>query len=286
MHAADHLGYFFNRGIAKMKKTLITIIIFVVVAVFLSMEGCRLIGSGIARLTSDFNVLRSDNRILYEEGAEALAEAAARYLPKAIADVKLKQYGSLQGPVKVYVFASSKSFAKFAGTSDAVLGAGLENEIFLSGKLLNTMDKAQGILTHELSHVQLSQVLGIVKFNRALPRWFREGLAVYVANGGGATRATEAEAIDKFVEGKHFTPETKGALLNVKLDATGKLEPKIFYRQSGMFVQFLADNYPVQFESMLKGLQEGKDFQTQYIMAFKNNVDEELKYFIANLKGT
>jgi hypothetical protein len=84
-----------------MKKTLIIIILFVVVAVFLSMGGYRLIGSGIARLTADFKVLPSDNRILYEEGAEALAEAAARYFPQAITNVELKQYGSFKGPIKV-----------------------------------------------------------------------------------------------------------------------------------------------------------------------------------------
>jgi hypothetical protein len=269
-----------------MKKTLIIIILFAVVAVFLSMGGYRLIGSGIARLASDFKVLPSDNRILYEEGAEALAEAAARYLPQAITDVESKQYGTFKDSIKVYAFATSKSFSKFAGVPEVVLGAGLKNEIFLSGKLLSEIDKARGILTHELSHVQLSQTLGIIKFNRTLPRWFREGLAIYVANGGGATRATEAETIEKFLEGKHFIPETKGALLNIKLAATGKLEPKIFYRQSGMFVQFLARNYPVQFETMLKGVQKGKNFESQFIASFKNNVNEELKDFIITLKRT
>ena len=207
-------------------------------------------------------------------------------MPQAIADVELKQYGSFKGSVKVYAFATSKSFSKFAGVSGVVLGAGLKNEIFLSGNLLGAMDKAKGILTHELSHVQLSQTLGIIKFNRALPRWFREGLAIHVANGGGATRANEAETIDKFLEGRHFVPETRGAQLNLRPAATAKLETKIFYRQSGMFVQFLAQKYPEQFETLLKDLQEGKDFKSQFFTAFKKNPDEELKDFITALKGT
>lgn len=269
-----------------MKKTLIAIILFAVVAVFLSMGCYRLIGSGIARLTSDFNVLPTDHRIFYEVGAEALAEAAARYLPQAITDVESKQCGSFKGPIKVYAFASSKRFSKFAGVPGVVLGAGLKNEVFLSGKLLSEMDKAQGILTHELSHVQLSQTLGIVNFNRSLPRWFREGLAIYVANGGSATRATEEKTIEKYFEGKHFIPESKGTLFNIKLAATGRLEPKIFYRQSGMFVRFLAQNYPAQFKTMLKGLQERKDFQSQFIASFKKDVNEELNDFIATLKET
>lgn len=113
-----------------MKKTLISVFLFVVVVVFLSMGGYKLIGSGVARLTSNLKVLHSDSRILYEEGAEALAEAAARYLPQAISDVELKQYGSFKGPIIIYAFATSKSFSKFAGVPEVILGAGLKNEIF------------------------------------------------------------------------------------------------------------------------------------------------------------
>ncbi len=81
----------------------------------MTMGGYRLIGSGIARLTTDFKVLPSDNRILYEEGAVKLAEEAARYLPQAIKTVTSKQHGSFKGPVIVYVFNTSKSFSKISG---------------------------------------------------------------------------------------------------------------------------------------------------------------------------
>lgn len=266
-----------------MKKILIITTIIIVTAVFIFGGGYRFIGSGIARFTIDFNVLHSDNRILYEEGAEALAKAAARYLPQAMTEVESKQYGTFKGPIKVYAFAGAKSFSRFAGVPDAVLGAGLNNEIFLSGKLLGEMDKAQGILTHELSHVQLSQILGIVKFNRDLPRWFREGLAIYAADGGGATRATEEETIEKFLQREHFIPETNGALFNVRLAATAAIEPKIFYRQSGMFVQFLAQNYPVQFRKLMQGLQKKNTFKAQFIASFKRNADELLNDFVAAL---
>jgi hypothetical protein len=269
-----------------MKNTLIYIFLLTVVTVFMAMGGYRLIGSGIARFTSDFKVLSSDNRILYEEGAVALAEEAARYLPQAIRTVETKQYGSFKRPVTVYVFATSKSFSKFSGVPEEVIGAGLKDEVYLSGKLSNMMEKTRGILIHELSHSQLSQTLGAIQFNRALPRWFREGLAIYVADGGGATNATEEETIDNFLEGKHFIPEIKGELLNISLSATAELHPKIFYRQSGMFVQFLARNQPAQLEKMLRGLQEGKPFEDQFIESFENNVDEVLKHFIVTLKRT
>jgi hypothetical protein len=276
----------FNEGIIKMKKTLIFIFLSIVVTAFMAMGGYRLIGSGIARFTSDFKALPSDNRILYEEGAVTLAEEAARYLPQAIRTVESRQYGSFGRPVTVYVFATSKSFSRFSGVSEEVIGAGLKDEVYLSGKLSNMMDKTRGILTHELSHTQLSQTLGAIQFNRTLPRWFREGLAIYVADGGGATNATEKETIDNFLEGKHFIPEIKGELLNINLSATAELHPRIFYRQSGMFLQFLAQNHPAQLEKLLRGLQEGKAFEVQFIESFERNVDEVLKDFIVTIKRT
>jgi hypothetical protein len=275
-----------GKGIIRMKKTLIFIFISIVVFAFMAMGGYRLIGSGVARFTSDFKMLPSDNRILYEEGAETLAEEAARYLPQAIRTVESKQYASFRRPVTVYVFATSKSFSKFSGVSEEVIGAGLKDEVYLSGKLLNMLDKTRGILTHELSHTQLSQTLGVLQFNRSLPRWFREGLAICVADGGGATNATEEETIDNFLEGKHFIPEVKGELFNINLSATAELHPKIFYRQSGMFVQFLARNQLAQLEKLLRGLQEGKAFEAQFIESFERNVGEVLKDFIVTLRRT
>lgn len=267
-------------------KRAIALIIVIIAIIFLMAGGYRLVESGIARLTIDFKVLPSDNRIVYENGAEALAEAAATYLPQAIPTVESKQYGSFKGPIKIYAFATSKQFSKFSGVPEEVIGAGLKDEVYLSGKLLKKMDKTQGILVHELSHIQLSQTLGVLKFNYSLPRWFREGLAIYVANGGGATNATEAETVEKFLEGKHFIPETEGALFNIKLAATGKLEPKIFYRQSGMFVQFMARTEPAQFEELLRGLQKGNAFAAQFTASFKKSAGEKLQDFIVTLKRT
>jgi hypothetical protein len=274
--------YVFNGIEEYMKKSLLLVVMFS----FLALSGCGFTGSCIARFTTDFKVWPSDNRILYENGAEALAKETARHLSQAVTNIEAKQHGTFKDPVKIYAFATTKSFSKFSDVSEVLTGASLKNEVFLSGQLLNKMGKVQGILTHELSHVQLSQKLGTIKFNRTLPRWFREGLAIYVADGGGATNATETETIDKFLEGKHFTPETEGALFNIKLPATGELEPKIFYRQSGMFVQFLAQNHPIQLEKLLRGLQDGYAFETQFSESFRSNVDDVLKNFIVTLQRT
>jgi len=51
-----------------------------------------------------------------------------------------------------------------------------------------------------------------------------------------------------------------------------------------MFVQFMAHSKPLQFESFLKGLQEGKTFEEQFTGDFKSNVDKMLQAFIGKLQ--
>jgi hypothetical protein len=252
--------------------------------VFSIMTSCGFIESRIARFTTDFKVWPSDNRILYENGAESLASEIAGELPLTIGNIETRQYGTFKEPVKIYAFATAKSFAKYSGVSEVVKGAALDNEVFLSGQLLQKLNEVHGMLGHELSHIQLCQTLGTIRFNRTLPRWFREGLAIYVSDGGGATNATEAESREHFFKGEHFSPETKGALLNQGLPASKGLEPKVFYRQSGMFVRYMAANHPEQFMKFLQGLQEGKPFEPYFTECFGFKVGEMLQTFIRALK--
>lgn len=251
-----------------------------------TMSGCGLVGSRVARFTTDFKVLSSDNRILYEDGAEALAEEAARRLPEAMNNVESRQFGAFKERIRIYAFADAKGFAKFVNVPEVVKGASTRNEVYISGQLLKKMGEVQGILTHELSHVQLSQALGTVTYNRTLPRWFREGLAIYVADGGGATNATETETIDQFLQGSYFAPETEGAIFNMNLPGPKGLEPKIFYHQSGIFTRFMAQTYSLEFKAFVKKLQEGKNFEAEFRKCFKSDVAGLLQNFISTLHRT
>lgn len=256
------------------------------VLALLTVSGCGFVGSKVARLTTNFRVLPSDHRVLYEDGAEALAEEAARSLPQAITSVEAKQLGAFREPVRIYAFAGTKSFAEFANVPEIVKGASTKTEVYLSGQLAGKTGEVRGMLAHELSHVQLSQALGTVTFNRTLPRWFREGLAIYVADGGGATNASEAETVTAFLQGRHFSPETEGALLNLALPGSKGLEAKIFYRQSGMFTRYLARSYPLEFRAFLEGVQQGRSFEAEFTHCFRCDVGAMLQAFIETLPRT
>lgn len=268
-----------------MKRKLIYLVATGIVVLFVSLGGCGLVGSGMARLTTDFQVLPSDSRILYEEGAKALAKEAALHLPDALEAVESKQYGKFTEPVTVYAFATTKSFSKFSGISEKAKGASVGSEIYLSGMLLSSPEEVYGMTTHELSHVQLSQTMGAISFNRTLPRWFREGLAIYVSDGGGAPRNFEQETIEKFIEGKHFLPVSKGTIFNRNLKATDSIGPRMFYSQSGMFVQYVAKNDPLLFEKFLIDLQTGKNFKESFIQAYNLDVDDYLSRYIEKLRN-
>lgn len=138
-------------------RKLLLIIIVLFTLVFLFMGGCSLIESRVTRWTTDFNVLPSDSRILYEDGAEKIANEVARNLNNAMKAVESGQLGKFIEPVKVYAFASPESFSKFSGISDKARGASVDNEIYLSGLMLELPDEVYGMVGHELSHVQVSQ---------------------------------------------------------------------------------------------------------------------------------
>ena len=268
-----------------MMKKIAVITAVILIAGFLLMGGCSLVESRVARWTTDFNILPSDSRVLYEDGAEELARDVARHLNNAMSAVEIRQFGKFQEPIKIYAFASPESFSKFSGISDKARGASVGNEIFLSGLMLGLPDEIYGMVGHELSHVQLSQALGVISFNRNIPRWFREGLAIYVSDGGGAPRNYETETISMFLEGKHFLPEISGSLFNRSFKSTADIGPKMFYSQSGIFIYYLANTFPEKFNRFLKGLQKGKKFKDNFKECFGVSVTDMLASYIAKLKN-
>lgn len=267
-----------------MMKKLLVVTAILLIAGFLFVGGCSLVESRVARWTTDFNVLPSDNRILYEDSAEKVADEVARHLNDAMRAVENRQFGKFDEPVKVYAFASPESFSKLSGISDKARGASVGNEIYLSGLMLELPDEVYGMVGHELSHVQLSQNLGVISFNRTIPRWFREGLAIYVSDGGGAPRNYEKETIDMFLQGKHFIPEVEGSLISRSLKTTAPIGPRMFYSQSGIFVKYLANTYPENFKYFLLSIQKGKQFEENFKESFGKSTTDIFQSYIKTLK--
>ncbi len=226
--------------------------------ILLVIPGCSSFRAVVAmgRTTQHFIELESEPRIRYEKGAKDFALKIAPYVAQAVKTVETRQYGAFSRRVVVFVPASISSFASYCASkrpSACVIG----NRLFMSPKLLRGEYRIARVLTHELSHLQLSQTIGRWNYQLNVPSWFAEGLAVYVSGGGGAEKVSREKAIAAILSGRTFTPPASGSLLFQKTASSFGLKPHMFYRQSSLFVEWLHKLDAAKFRKLLDLLRNG-----------------------------
>jgi hypothetical protein len=244
----------------------------IVITVLLSVAGCSFIRHSVATLESTDHFIANENdaRVLFEPGAEDYADKITEYLPSAIKLVEEKQYSPFSEPIQVFVCASRKNFRKYFG---ADVRAGVLTKLFLSPRVFDYGDKiGKKYLTHELSHLHLQQKLGLLKMNK-LPMWFKEGLATYVSNGGGAHLISERQAIASIKAGKHFVPNKVDGLIFKKTPGDFGLEPHMFYRQSMMFLNYLTTIDALGFREFLLSVESGDRLPDAFQATYKKNLE-------------
>lgn len=251
----------------------------VVLIVMLLATGCSFIRHAMAALesTDHFLANENDDRVLFEPSAEDYADKIAVFLPSAIRLVEEKHYSPFTEPIHVFVCASRKSFKKHYG---ADVRAGVLTKLFLSPRVFEYGDDiGQKYLTHELSHLHLQQKLGFFKTSK-LPMWFKEGLATYVSNGGGAHLISERQAIASIKAGKHFVPKKTDGLIFKKTPNDFGLEPHMFYRQSMMFISHLAAIDEVGFRRFLLSVESGDRLPDALQMTYMKHLEDLWNEFL------
>ncbi len=241
--------------------------------VLLSVVGCLFVRHSVAALrsTDHFVSNLNDNRVLFEPGAECLADKVATFLPTAIKQIERKQYRHFVKPVRIYVCASRESFKRFYG---ADVRAGVLTKLFLSPRIFEYGDQIAGkYLTHELSHLHLQQQIGLFKMNR-LPMWFKEGLATSVSNGGGAHLISQEQATEFLIAGKHLVPNKADGFVFKKTPSDFGLKPHMFYRQSMMFIKFLETTNESGYQKLLLGVGNGDRLTTVIEAAYHKKLEE------------
>lgn len=237
-----------------------------------SISGCSFARQCVAALrsTDQFIPNLNDSRVLYEPGAEGVANKIAAFVPEAIRHVEKKQYRQFLEPVRIYVCSSRESFKKFFG---ADVRAGVLTRLFLSPRIFESGDEiAKKYLMHELSHLHLLQQIGIFKMNR-LPMWFKEGLAASVSNGGGAHLVSKEKAAESIRAGRHFVPNKADGFLFKKTPADFGLKPHMFYRQSMMFINYLATVNESGYQKLLLSIDNGEQVSTALQVAYNKELD-------------
>jgi hypothetical protein len=247
---------------------------------WIGVTALALSGGGIAafllatvfRSADHFRAYHGDTRVRYELGAEAVAAIIARALPQSLASVEATHGRPFAKPVTIHVCASTGSFDRYGFGVGGAGGFLLNNRLFISPKPQNTAERLPRLLTHELSHLHLEQQLGALQFARRVPAWFSEGLAVYVSGGGGAESVSERDARSAIAEGRVFRRDATGSLFFRQTSARDGLTAHLFYRESALFIAFLAGGNPSAFAQLLHAVQDGKHLSPAFEAAYGRDI--------------
>ncbi|NML85973.1 hypothetical protein [Polaromonas sp.] len=205
-----------------------------------------------------FDTLQADKRVHYEPEAKTNAENLAANYAQTIQQIEARLGGTLQTTPQVYLCASDACYLKYAFNQEARAEArGRGNLVLLKARTLEAEGRLLPVFTHELVHAFWFQH-GV----HCTPRWWTEGLAVEVSNGGGAEKVTHQEALQAMQEGKIFHASDENSCWTRMPPQLNGMAWPMFYRQSGMFVQWMRVRDPEGFSALLIKLRSGDNLAT------------------------
>lgn len=221
--------------------------------------------------------------IYAEKGAESMAGDITAALPTLIQRIEATHGGKLGALAPVVICATQACYEQYASSpssSGQTLG---DRRIAINGaKVLKEERDAVQLFTHELSHFYwFSQGIGFQ------PRWFEEGMGVWASNGGGAENVSVEAAQQAIRSGITIQPTLNSGLWNYLTQPASPPENNwhMYYRQAGMFVQYLHDSDPVAFAHLLEALRNTKDLKQAWSIAYKKNLDDLWLQFITEIRG-
>lgn len=233
--------------------------------------------------TDHFLVLQADDRVRYEAPAKQNALILSGFLNDSQHAVEHALHANFKKPVEVYVCASQESFNEYVFLSKNVRGAVYWGKLFLSPGAFSR-GSAQRLTTHELTHYLFYTHLGEKAHIEGIPLWFREGVAEFVANGGGDYTAGK-EVLDlmsnkereAYLSGKlNFWFFTQNAVDAVTKDGVVNW---LLYRVGALFVHFIHDSSPQQFDKLIKSLLSGIEFSEALQKSYGKDTESLLKEF-------
>jgi hypothetical protein len=265
------------------------IVVFILLGTLFS--GCSVINLAAMRMQprDQFIPAAANLNVRYYAGSEGLAERMVKAVPDSIATVERRHGVPFKQAPKMYV-CDTKCFVRFAPFNQHTPAAHFADSIFMHDDVLRSRELKHNMpperfLTHELSHLLLYQYLGPIGYMQ-VPAWFREGLAVSVSGGAGAEGATPRDAALSILAGKSFDAAEAGSVFRNRTSATYGLRSSIFYRQAGMFVDYLREADPAAFQQSLLNILEGAAFQQSFYLAYGKPVASLWEGFVEHLIST
>ena len=252
------------------------------------LASCSFAKMAVARAHSrdQFVPTQSNPDVRYYPGSQAMAERVAKAISHSREVVEQTHGAPFTHAPSAFV-CRAQCFTTFVPVSKEVSAAQFADAVFMNEDVLVQREQQRGMpvenfLTHELAHLLLYQHAGPVAYLR-VPSWFREGIAVAVSNGAGAEACTHTEAAQNILAGKNFDPAEVGSLFRDRTASSYELRPSIFYRQAGMFVQYLREQNPTAFLAALKDILKGEDFQESFDRAYGQSISSQWPGFVASM---
>ncbi len=90
-----------------------------------------------------------------------------------------------------------------------------------------------------------------------------------MSGGGGAEKVSDDQAITAIKSGKHFTPREKSGLFGHQFAHNYGLNPRLYYRQSNLFVRYLIIQNPEPFKQAYLALIEGSEFKDIWVFKIR-----------------
>ena len=225
-------------------------------------------------------VEHSQQTVKYETGSELLVFEIERSLPSALAKVERGHQHTFRKEPVINVFATDQKFQEVTGyQAYRVAGVSKPDGLFLAPQ---RPEQIVGVLEHELSHVLLRQWINSYRFHKT-PIWFREGLATWIADGGGANAVSVEQAKLAIKTGFTFKPNQIENTFFRKGAQHWNLSHHMFYRQASLFIGFIAGNYPVAWRNLLVYVHSSMSFSKAYAMSFDVDIETLWESFISGL---
>ena len=239
--------------------------------------------------TDHFVTLQEDARIRYEQPAQENALVLRGVLDEQIRFVEEVLGTSFNTPIEIFICASQASFNEYVFLSKNVRGAVYWGKLFLSPGAFSRGSLSE-LVAHELTHYLFNGHLGEKPHVENIPRWFREGIAVFVANGGGDyTKESDIYSL--------MSKEEENAYLSGEADAWFRSNsPKdavtesgvvnwLLYRVGALFVHYLHDEQPEKFSELIQLLLDGEKFDRAIKLSYGQDTNELLESYTKYIKS-
>jgi hypothetical protein len=224
--------------------------------------------------------------VFYEAGAEVHAKRVAQVLPQAITRVEECHTAPFESRFRVYVCASHDSFTRRIGhpATIPVRGIAFHWDVWISPKsfAFYGRDTHQETLTHELSHLHLGQHLGWWR-RAALPTWFSEGLADWVADTGTEIVSRE-EALQGLRTGHHLVPDAPRRLPIPRTPQDYGVTWPMLHSQSRLFIEYLHSGDGESFREFVAAVVRGSGFAVAFTDHFDRSLDEAWREFLKSVQ--